>query len=149
MLQFVPLIRLAFFNVDEQDRQQNCSTAREIYYGLPVTIAALIIPIVYSAVCLFSWNIVAIQAIILLIMAILFLVHHRNRQAIAVDAAQEAVQRNIQALRSSTRASNGNSQNGSFHLQFFRYDLHMIFCYPANVFAVRNLNPMIFCRTLQ
>ena len=74
------LIRLAFFNVDEQDRQQNCSTAREIYYGLPVTIAALIIPIVYSAVCLFSWNIVAIQAIILLIMAILFLLPFQLRK---------------------------------------------------------------------
>ena len=74
------LIRLSFFNVDEQERQLKCDTGRKFYSGLPVTIAALIIPIVYSAVCLFSWNIVATQAFILLIMGILFLLPFQLRK---------------------------------------------------------------------
>ena len=48
------LIRLAYFNVDEQERQQSSSASREIYYGLPVTMSALFLPAVHGAVCLFS-----------------------------------------------------------------------------------------------
>ncbi len=38
------VIRLAWFNVDEEERQNISSEARQIYYGLPVTTAALILP---------------------------------------------------------------------------------------------------------
>lgn len=42
------LIRLAYFNVDEADRQEQTSAPRTIYRGLPVTLAALIIPALYQ-----------------------------------------------------------------------------------------------------
>ena len=38
------VIRLAWFNVEEEERQTISSEARQIYYGLPVTTAALIFP---------------------------------------------------------------------------------------------------------
>jgi len=38
------LIRLAWFNVDEEERQNSTDGARESYYGLLVTTAALIVP---------------------------------------------------------------------------------------------------------
>lgn len=41
------LIRLAYFNVDEQKRQQALDDARKYYYGLPVTMVAMILPLVF------------------------------------------------------------------------------------------------------
>ena len=38
------LIRLAWFNVDEEQRQDQESGSRTVYYGLPVTTAALLLP---------------------------------------------------------------------------------------------------------
>jgi len=38
------LIRLAWFNVDEEERQDRESTGRETYLGLPVTSAAMLFP---------------------------------------------------------------------------------------------------------
>ena len=67
------LIRLAYFNVDEQERQQSSDTSREIYYGMPVTLSALFLPIVHGAVCLFSWRPAIVPTAALLTMAILFL----------------------------------------------------------------------------
>ncbi|MGN0628611.1 MAG: CDP-alcohol phosphatidyltransferase family protein [Oscillospiraceae bacterium] len=42
------IIRLGYFNVDEAQRQRGESTRRKIYYGLPVTLAALIFPLIYG-----------------------------------------------------------------------------------------------------
>ncbi|MBR0163298.1 MAG: CDP-alcohol phosphatidyltransferase family protein [Lachnospiraceae bacterium] len=41
------LIRLAYFNVDEEERQEQTDAPREFYYGLPVTTAAVILPFLY------------------------------------------------------------------------------------------------------
>ena len=38
------LIRLAWFNVDEEERQSRCDGPREVYLGLPVTTSALLLP---------------------------------------------------------------------------------------------------------
>lgn len=47
------LIRLAWFNVDEEERQSQEEGSRETYLGLPVTTAALIFPFVMgSMMCL-------------------------------------------------------------------------------------------------
>lgn len=67
------LIRLAYFNVDEQERQQNSDTSREIYCGLPVTLSALFVPVVHGAVRLFSWKPSILPTAALLTMAIMFL----------------------------------------------------------------------------
>lgn len=42
------VIRLAFFNVTEEQRQQTTTEKRETYQGLPVTSIALIFPVVYQ-----------------------------------------------------------------------------------------------------
>ena len=42
------VIRLAYFNVVEEERQKQTSEVRKTYEGLPVTSVALIIPLLYS-----------------------------------------------------------------------------------------------------
>lgn len=41
------LIRLAYFNVDEEERQSKTAESRTVYLGLPVTTVALVLPAVY------------------------------------------------------------------------------------------------------
>ena len=67
------LIRLAYFNVDEQERQQVSTGSRELYYGLPVTLSALFIPVVNAACKAFSWKASIAQTLTLFIMAVCFL----------------------------------------------------------------------------
>ena len=59
--------------VDEQERQQSSDASREIYYGLPVTMSALFLPIVHGAVWLFSWRPAIVPTAALLTMSIMFL----------------------------------------------------------------------------
>lgn len=42
------IIRLAYFNVDEIMRQKNENGCRKTYYGLPVTAAAMLFPLIYG-----------------------------------------------------------------------------------------------------
>ena len=42
------LIRLAYFNVSEEDRQKKTKGRRKVYEGLPVTSVALIIPLLFA-----------------------------------------------------------------------------------------------------
>lgn len=42
------VIRLAYFNVAEEERQKNTSEVRKVYEGLPVTSVSLILPLLYS-----------------------------------------------------------------------------------------------------
>ena len=42
------VIRLAYFNVAEEERQKKTEDARKVYEGLPVTSVALILPLIYS-----------------------------------------------------------------------------------------------------
>ena len=48
LLVLCALIRLAYFNVTEEERQQQTGSARTVYLGLPVTTAALIFPLAYA-----------------------------------------------------------------------------------------------------
>lgn len=66
------LIRLAYFNVDEQERQQRSDGPREINYGMPVTMSALFLPVACSAARLFSWDGAAVPVAVLLVTAVLF-----------------------------------------------------------------------------
>ena len=68
------LIRLAYFNVDEQERQEQETGSRSIYYGLPVTTSALIVPIAYDVSSTYGMNTVAALAAVLGGMAALFLI---------------------------------------------------------------------------
>ena len=42
------LVRMAYFNVDEEKRQDALAERRQYYFGMPVTSAALAVPLVYS-----------------------------------------------------------------------------------------------------
>ena len=68
------LIRLAFFNVDEQERQQKSDGPRELYYGMPVTLSALFVPFVYSVFGILSRRPDIALTVTIVIMAVLFLV---------------------------------------------------------------------------
>ena len=48
------VIRLAYFNVTEEQRQAHSSSRRKHYQGLPITSVALIIPIVYIYVAMLA-----------------------------------------------------------------------------------------------
>ena len=67
------LIRLAWFNVDEEDRQQLEAGSRQFYLGLPVTTAALLLPAVMVICAVLSLPFAWITSGLLLLMALLFL----------------------------------------------------------------------------
>lgn len=66
------LIRLAYFNVIEEERQDKTTEKRTSYLGLPVTSAALIIPFVYSFKPLLINVFPVVYLITLCIVALLF-----------------------------------------------------------------------------
>lgn len=68
------LIRLAYFNVDEQQRQENTDESRKQYLGLPVTTSALLIPLVYLLCGLLQQDIRLLSQFALISMAALFLI---------------------------------------------------------------------------
>lgn len=66
------LIRLAYFNVDEQERQKISTGSRELYYGMPVTLSALFLPLIYSIIKILPTESTAALVILLFVMAVLF-----------------------------------------------------------------------------
>ena len=48
MFPLCAVIRLAYFNVAEEERQKQTEDVRKVYEGLPVTSVALILPLIYS-----------------------------------------------------------------------------------------------------
>ena len=48
MFPLCAVIRLAYFNVAEEERQKQTDDVRKVYEGLPVTSVALILPLLYS-----------------------------------------------------------------------------------------------------
>lgn len=66
------LIRLAFFNVDEQGRLREGGAPRETYQGLPVTMSALFLPLAMGTACFLPWERSAAAISVLLMMAVLF-----------------------------------------------------------------------------
>lgn len=66
------LIRLAYFNVDEQERQLVSTEGRQIYLGMPVTLSALIYPIVFELCSIFSWTLKTPLLLTMFTMSILF-----------------------------------------------------------------------------
>ena len=67
------LIRLAWFNVDEAERQTLEDSGREIYLGLPVTTAALILPIMTEVMHALSLDPAKAGPFTLLVMGTAFL----------------------------------------------------------------------------
>jgi CDP-diacylglycerol--serine O-phosphatidyltransferase len=67
------LIRLAYFNVDELERQQETTEARKVYRGMPVTLAAVLVPAVFGAGNLMHAQSSLHMVILLAVMSVLFL----------------------------------------------------------------------------
>lgn len=67
------LIRLAWFNVDEETRQDIEQGEREVYYGLPVTTSALIFPILLGICKIKNLPENTIAPVIMIITAVCFL----------------------------------------------------------------------------
>ena len=67
------LVRLAWFNVDEEERQNQEQGGREIYLGLPVTTVALILPLVIGILSLLKISADRILPWILIGIAVAFI----------------------------------------------------------------------------
>ena len=74
------LVRLAYFNVDEQQRQEETTESRKEYFGMPVTTSALIIPFVYLFCGLLQQDFRHISLIVLITMAAMFLLPFRMKK---------------------------------------------------------------------
>lgn len=68
------LIRLAYFNVDEANRQQQTQERREYYLGLPITASALALPGVYIVSTYLEVSLCMISPIVLLIVGVCYVV---------------------------------------------------------------------------
>lgn len=67
------LIRLAWFNVDEEERQGKEDGCRHTYLGLPVTSSALIVPFAFGISCYFELPTQYIAPAVLALVAVAFL----------------------------------------------------------------------------
>lgn len=67
------LIRLAYFNVMEDARQEQTTEVRKSYEGLPVTTVAIILPLLYPLITLLGSFAYFAYGALLLVIAVLFL----------------------------------------------------------------------------
>lgn len=74
------VIRLGYFNVTEQTRQQQTSENRKMYQGLPVTSAALLIPILYLITLLIDGVSVPVFTVGMLVIGVLFIANIRVKK---------------------------------------------------------------------
>lgn len=68
------LIRLSFFNVDEMERQITEGGSRKFYFGMPVTLSALFLPVAMQLCINFKINAKYVGIVMLVLMAFAFLV---------------------------------------------------------------------------
>ena len=74
------LIRLAWFNVDEEERQDREAGRRKVYLGLPVTSAALIFPLLMGLGEKHHWRLSILVPFVMLLTAAAFLTPFRLRK---------------------------------------------------------------------
>jgi CDP-diacylglycerol--serine O-phosphatidyltransferase len=74
------LIRLAYFNVTEDELQFSEKTAREYYDGMPVTTVALIVPLVYTLRPVMKSGFLLLYVLVLFLCAAAFLVKFKVRK---------------------------------------------------------------------
>lgn len=67
------LIRLAYFNVDEEERQSKTKESRTVYLGLPVTSIALVLPLLFFISSHFQISLALMGSVALLVVGIGFL----------------------------------------------------------------------------
>ena len=74
------IIRLAYFNVDEIMRQKNENGSRKTYYGLPVTAAAMLFPLIYGLKDLLGAALLPVYQIALFAVAAAFILKFKIRK---------------------------------------------------------------------
>ena len=74
------LIRLAWFNVDEEERQDRETGRRKFYLGLPVTSAALIFPVLIGLGTKHHWPLHTLLPLVMLLTAAAFLTPFRLKK---------------------------------------------------------------------
>lgn len=74
------LIRLAWFNVDEEERQEQETNRRKVYLGLPVTTSGLLLPLFIGAGWVNGLPLAELSHWLLLILAIAFLTPFRLKK---------------------------------------------------------------------
>lgn len=74
------IIRLAYFNVDEIMRQKNENGSRKTYYGLPVTAAAMLFPLIYGMKNLLGAALLPVYQVALLAVAAAFILKFKIRK---------------------------------------------------------------------
>ena len=74
------LIRLAWFNVNEEERQSSEDGARKEYLGLPVTTSAVLVPLFMGIGHLFSLHLDMVYPWLILAMAVAFLTPFRLKK---------------------------------------------------------------------
>lgn len=72
MFSLFAIIRLGFFNVMEEERQETTNEKRKSYQGLPVTSVAIFFPIVYLFKDMANANFYILSNIALFVIAVLF-----------------------------------------------------------------------------
>ena len=75
------VIRLAYFNVMEEQRQNETDECRKYYQGLPVTTVAIIIPVVFLSQGFFRGKFILIYEIVMVVVAFLFILDFRVKKA--------------------------------------------------------------------
>ncbi len=74
------LIRLAWFNVDEEERQERENGSRSVYLGLPVTTSALLLPALMELGGRLGRQVGKLAPLLLLVMAAAFLTPFKLRK---------------------------------------------------------------------
>lgn len=67
------LIRLAYFNVDEEERQSQTQESRKYYLGMPITSSAIVVPTVLGLSGIFHWDLGLVGTVFLAICAVAFI----------------------------------------------------------------------------
>ena len=67
------LIRLAYFNVLEEKRQQETTADRGSYLGLPVTTVSVVMPFFYLLAEYLSFDMISVLSVILLMLGVAFI----------------------------------------------------------------------------
>ena len=80
MYMLCALIRLAWFNMDEEDRQDKEDGGREIYKGLPVTTSALLVPMYISAIKLLNLPKDYVAPAVMFVIALTFITPFRMKK---------------------------------------------------------------------
>ena len=74
------IIRLAYFKVDEIMRQKNENGSRKTYYGLPVTAAAMLFPLIYGLKDLLGAALLPVYQVALFAVAAAFILKFKIRK---------------------------------------------------------------------